>query len=80
MGLKHRITINVSDPRGNKVNILKGAERRLPTRLLKFLFGDYTQVYLLSPGQTIDSVDIKEIKEGGANEAVRSKPCHPVRA
>ena len=79
MGLKHRIIINVSDPDGNKVNILKGAERWFPTRLLKLLFGDYTQVYLLSPGQTIDSVDIKEIKEGGANEAVRSKPGHSVR-
>lgn len=65
MGLKHRIIINVKDPDGNKVNVLRGAERRLPTRLLKFLFGGYSQVYLLSPGQTIDSVDIKEIEEGG---------------
>ncbi len=60
--LKHKITINVSNERG-KVNVLKGASLTLPKRLVKFLFGDYTQVYLLSPGQSVESVDVKEMKE-----------------
>lgn len=58
MAIKHKIVINVSDPNGRKVNVLKGADVKLPTRLLRFLFGDFTQVYLLSPGQTVESVDI----------------------
>ena len=70
MALKHKVIINVSDPRGRKVNVLKGADRRLPARLLRFLFGDYTQVYLLSPGQTIESVDVREVEEGGKDEVV----------
>jgi hypothetical protein len=37
----------------------------MPGRLLRFLFGDFTQVYLLAPGQTVESVAVKEIKEGG---------------
>ena len=63
--MKHKITINVADEDGRKVTVLKGAERKLPTRLLRFLFGDFTQVYLLSPGQTVQSVDISEVREGG---------------
>lgn len=65
MGLKHKITINVSDPSGNKVTVLRGADIRLPSKIIRFLFGDFTQVYLLTPGQTVESVDVKEIKEGG---------------
>ena len=38
---------------------------RLPSRIARFLFGDFTQVYLLAPGQTVESVDVREIKEGG---------------
>lgn len=63
--MKHKITINVADRCGRKTQVLKGAVRRLPTRLLNFLFGGYTEVYLLSPGQTVQSVDIQEISEGG---------------
>lgn len=65
MAIKHKIVINVSDPAGRKTNVLKGGEVRLPARLLKFLFGDFTQVYLLSPGQTVESVDIRKVEEGG---------------
>ena len=38
---------------------------RLPSRIARFLFGDFTQVYLLAPGQTVESVNVKELKEGG---------------
>ena len=50
MALKHRITINVTDSRGETGTILKGADVKLPVRLIRFLFGDFTQVYLLRPG------------------------------
>ena len=66
MAVKHRIVINVSDSGGRRKNVLKGADVKLPARLLKFLFGEFTQVYLLSPGQTVESVDIREVEEGGA--------------
>lgn len=55
MAIKHKIVINVSDPADCKANVLKGGEVKLPARRLKFLFGDFTQVYLLSPGQTVGS-------------------------
>ena len=43
MALRHRITINVTDPRGKTGTVLKGADVRLPARLVRFLFGDFTQ-------------------------------------
>lgn len=63
--MKHKITINVADADRCRATVLKGAEKKLPTRLLRFLFGDFTQVYLLSPGQTVRTVDISEVGEGG---------------
>lgn len=63
--MKHKVTIKVADADGRSTTVLKGAGKKLPTRILRFLFGDFTQVYLLSPGQTVQSVDISEVREGG---------------
>lgn len=75
MALKHKITINVSDPNGKKAVVLRGADMRLPSRIARFLFGDYTQVYLLAPGQTVESVDVREIKEGGTYNGKDERTC-----
>ena len=71
MAIKHKVVINVSDSKGRKANVLRDADVKLPTRLLRFLFGDFTQVYLLSPGQTVESVDIREVEEGGKPGSVQ---------
>lgn len=73
MALKHRITINVTDPHGRKASVLKGADMKLPSRLVRFLFGDFQQVYLLTPGQTVESVNISEVREGGETD-VKDEP------
>lgn len=65
MAVKHKVTINISDASGGKSTVLRGANMKLPARIIQFLFGDFTQVYLLKPGQTVESVDVREIKEGG---------------
>lgn len=63
MAFKHRIRINVTDDK-SKTKILEGANRRLPLRLLRFLFGEFTTVYLLSPGESVESVEVHEVKGG----------------
>ena len=75
MAMKHRITINVTDPNGKKAAVLRGADMRLPARLVRFLFGDFQQVYLLSPGQTVEAVNISEVKEGGKTDAKNEPTC-----
>ena len=54
MALKHRIRINVMDEK-SRTKVLEGADRRLPARLLRLLFGEFSTVYLLSPGQSVES-------------------------
>ena len=75
MALRHRITINVTGPRGKTGTVLKGADVRLPARLVRFLFGDFTQVYLLKPGQSVESVDVREVKEGGCGNGKNERAC-----
>lgn len=68
MAIKHNVKINVTDENGNNVKILRGAQLTLPQKIIKFLFGDYRQVFLLYHGQSVQSVDVKKIKEGGSTD------------
>ena len=61
--MKHKVTIRVVDEYGRDNTVLRGARARIPTRLLRFLFGGYTNVYLLTPGKTVETVNIEEVKE-----------------
>ena len=61
--MKHQVIINVEKADGEKVPVVKGAVRYLPRKIIEWLFGEYTQVYLLKPGETVSSVDIVEVLE-----------------
>ncbi|MBF0714974.1 hypothetical protein [Gemelliphila palaticanis] len=62
--MQHQVVINVSNKNGENSTILKGSQITLPKKIIQWLFGDYTQIFVMKPGQTIKSVDIKEIKKG----------------
>lgn len=59
--MKHQVIINVVKENGEKSPVVKGSIRTLPARIVKWLFGEYTQVYLLKPGETVSSVDVVEV-------------------
>ena len=61
--MKHKVIINVTNDKGDKTEVLRGAQMWLPRKIVEWLFGEYTQVYLLKPNQTIESVDIREVIE-----------------
>lgn len=63
--IKHKVTVNVTDAEGHRIAVMKGAEKKFPIQFLRCLFGDFMQIYLLSLGQTVRSVDISEVKNGG---------------
>lgn len=67
MKLKHKVRINVTDTIGNKQTVLQGGIRYLPRRIARWLFGENTEVLVLKPGQSVDSVEIREMG-GNANE------------
>ena len=66
---KHTVKINIADRRGEQRRVLTSAHVSLPRRLLRFLFGDFCQVLVLTPGETVEGIEINETrKEGGCDE------------
>ena len=57
--LKHRVRINIVQD-GERQKVLEGADMKLPSRIIRWLFGDFQVIYLLSPWQTIQDVEIHE--------------------
>lgn len=59
--LKHQVEINVSDSKGNKVNVLKGGNIKIRDRLLNLLLGNQQKLLVLVPSEIVESVSIKEV-------------------
>lgn len=62
--MKHKIKIAVSNG-VRKTPVLSGGSIKLPKRLLRWLFGDFCEILVLTPGNTVQGVEIQEITEGG---------------
>ena len=66
MNLQHKVQINVARKDGSqKKAVIKSGISKIPQRLLNFLFGEFTEVLVLTPGQSVQSVEILEIGKGG---------------
>ena len=63
MGLKHKVTINVANPSGCRDPVLKGGSMKLRSRIMNFLFGEKVRIMVLTPGDSVETVEIREIKE-----------------
>ncbi len=62
MRLKHKVRINIADKNGNKQEVLQGEHRSIPKKLLTFLFGDFCEVLVLTLGETVQGIEIKEMR------------------
>ena len=62
---KHTVKINITDRRGEKRNVLTSTRVSIPRRILRFLFGDFCQVLVLTPGETVEGIEISEARKGG---------------
>ena len=51
-----------------KDHVLSTHGRKVSARLLRFLFGEYSEVLVLTPGKTVRSVEIHEAQEGGLED------------
>ncbi|WP_009052910.1 hypothetical protein [Thermoanaerobacter sp. X514] len=65
MSLKHKVTINVAKPNGEKSSVIQSTRKTIRTRMLDFLFGKKASLLVITPGDSVETVEIKEIKEGG---------------
>lgn len=62
MRLKHKVRINVADRSGNKQEVLQSEHRSIPKRLLAFLFGDFCEILVLTPGESVQGIEIREMR------------------
>jgi len=67
MNLKHKVTINVARPGGIRSPVLQSGRQTIRSKLLSMLFGEKVGLILITPGDSVETVEIKEIKEGGAD-------------
>ena len=65
MKLKHKIKI--ADRNGHKQEVLQSEHRSIPKKLLTFLFGEFCEVLVLTPGESVQGIEIKEMR-GDGNE------------
>lgn len=63
--MKHTVSINVARPGSSPAQVVRSRTIHLRQRLLDFLFGKKMSVVVLSPGDSVHTVEIREVKEGG---------------
>lgn len=67
MKLKHKVKINIADSSGSRQKVLQSTYRCIPKRLLTLLFGEFSEVLVLAPGETVEGIEIQEMR-GVGNE------------
>ncbi len=67
MKTKHKVKIKIADRNGGTQDVLQSTRIRLPRRLLTWLFGDFCEILVLTPGETVDGVEIQQMR-GDGNE------------
>ena len=65
MSLKHKVTINVAKPGGKKSPVIQSSQKSVRSRLLNWLLGKNVDLLVVTPGDSVETVEIKEIKGRG---------------
>ena len=65
MGIKHKVCINIAEKDGASSPVTRSGTMQIRKKLLDFLFGQQVNVLVLSPGDSVQTVEIRELKEGG---------------
>ncbi|ADH98296.1 hypothetical protein [Salisediminibacterium selenitireducens] len=62
---KHKVTINVTGPDKHSEAVIRSEEKRVRSRLLKWLLGGERKLLLITPGDSVSTVEITELTKGG---------------
>lgn len=62
MGKKHEVNIMVTKSDGGRESIVKTRKCCMREWLIKRLFGDAREIFILNPGESVETVAFKEIK------------------
>ena len=66
--LKHKVYINVGSDGGGKAPVIRSGQRTMRSRFLDFLLGGKIGVFVLTPGKSVQVVEIRELPEGGTQD------------
>ena len=69
MSIQHTVRIHVAHP-DRTLPVINSGIKHIPRRLIHFLFGDCAEILVLKPGETVKTVEIKEVKGEGTCETV----------
>lgn len=72
MRIKHKVCINIVKPGGTPSPVVRSGTMQIRKRILDFLFGQQVNVLVLSPGDSVQTVEIHELK-GGENHDKRKQ-------
>lgn len=64
MNTKHRVKISVANRSGSKQEVMQSSRVRMSRRLLTLLFGEFCEILVLSPGETVQKIEIQEMRDG----------------
>lgn len=67
MKLKHKIHIKVARPDGSGETVLRSGSGSIRSRVLDRFLGGRTGILLLTPGTTVEEVEVHEV--GGERDA-----------
>jgi hypothetical protein len=71
MSLKHKVTIKVAKPGGEAGQVIESGRKTIRSKMLDLLFGKKVSLLVITPGDSVETVEIKEIREGGVYNAPR---------
>lgn len=61
--MKHKVKIAISNG-SKKTQLLTGDSIKIPMRILHWLLGDFCEILVLTPGKTVQSIEIQEVHKG----------------
>lgn len=64
MGVKHKVCINIAKPGSTPSPAVRSGTMQIRKRILDFLFGRQVNVLVLSTGDSVQTVEIHELKGG----------------
>lgn len=64
MGVKHKVCINIAKPGSTPSPVVRSGTMQIRKRILDFLFGRQVNVLVLSTGDSVQTVEIHELKGG----------------
>lgn len=61
--MKHKVRINVSNRNGDVSHVVTSRRKRIPALLSRILFGGFGEVVILTPGKTVEGIEIREVSD-----------------